>query len=62
MRDMMTVRELVEWLESQDQDLRVEVGMNQEYQNRLSVDECQVVVYEGRRYVLLGEPAMDWSE
>lgn len=53
----MKVKELIVWLQSQDQEMDVEVGMNQEYQNELDVDYCQVVRFDGYEYVLLGEKA-----
>jgi hypothetical protein len=57
----MKVKELIVWLQSQDQELDVEVGMNQEYQWELDATDCQVVRYEGSVYVLLGEPAQEWE-
>lgn len=51
----MTVAELIAWLQTQPQDARVDVGMNQEYQDRLSLDTCQLTEHEGIQYVLLGE-------
>jgi hypothetical protein len=56
----MKVKELIEWLSKQNQELEVEVGMRQEYQNQLDLDCCQVVKYDSE-YVLLGEPAQDWE-
>ena len=55
----MKVKELVEWLQKQDQELEVEVGLNQEYQSQLDTDYCQVFRSEGSVYVLLGEPSQD---
>lgn len=51
----MTVAELIAWLQTRPQDARVDVGMNQEYQDHLSLDTCQLTEYEGVQYVLLGE-------
>lgn len=51
----MIVSELIAWLQTQPQDLRVDVGMNREYQDHLSLDTCQVFTYDGHSYVLLGE-------
>jgi hypothetical protein len=57
----MKVRELIEWLSKQNQELDVEVGMRQEYQEQLDIDYVQVCKYEGQEYVLLGEPAQEWT-
>lgn len=51
----MTVAELIAWLQTQPQHARVDVGMNQEYQDRLTSDTCQLIEYAGEPYVLLGE-------
>ena len=56
----MKVKELVEWLSKQDPELDVEVGMNQEYQHGLDLDEVQLVKCDGCEYVLLGESKQDW--
>ena len=58
----MKVHELIEWLSQQDANLDVEVGLRQEYQERLDGDSCQVVSWQGQRFVLLGEPADTWDE
>jgi hypothetical protein len=59
----MKVKELIEWLSKQNQELEVEVGMRQEYQDQLDLDCCQVVklVKYDSEYVLLGEPVQDWE-
>lgn len=51
----MTVAQLIAWLQTQPQDARVDVGMNQEYQDCLTLDTCQLVGHNGVQYVLLGE-------
>lgn len=51
----MKVKELIEWLSKQDQELDVEVGLNDEYQSCLDMDQVQVFNCNGEKYVLLGE-------
>lgn len=51
----MTVAELIVWLQAQPQDAQVDIGMNQEYQDPLCPETCQLTEYEGVQYVLLGE-------
>jgi hypothetical protein len=51
----MTVAELIAWLQTQPQHVRVDVGMNQEYQDQLCLDTCQLTQYAGEPYVLLGQ-------
>lgn len=53
----MTVAQLIAWLQTQPQDARVDIGMNMEYQDRLTPDTCQLVQFDPgyTPYVLLGE-------
>lgn len=54
---MMTVAQLIVWLQQQPQDARVDIGMNMEYQDQLDSDTCQFVNWQdgSTPYVLLGE-------
>lgn len=51
----MTVAELIVWLQAQPQHVRVDIGMNMEYQDPLSAETCQLMGPDGDAYVLLGE-------
>lgn len=52
---MMTVAQLIVWLQAQPQDACVDIGMNMEYQDPLCPETCQLTEWEGVQYVLLGE-------
>jgi hypothetical protein len=45
MSKQLTVRELIQVLEGFPQDLPVEIGMNQEYQNELTREDLNVESY-----------------
>jgi hypothetical protein len=53
MEKTLTVAELIAHLQTLDQDLPVEMGMNLEYQCAVSRDMLEVHDYDGRRYLCI---------
>ncbi len=53
----MTVAELIAILQTMPQDLEVEMGMNQEYQEAVTEDMVVIEEYNGRRYVIIDDCA-----
>ncbi len=53
----MTVAEMIAKLQTLPQDLEVEMGMNQEYQEAVTADMVVIQEYNGRRYVIIDDTA-----
>lgn len=53
MKKTLTVAELIQILQRFDQDLPVEMGMNEEYQEEVTEDMIVIEEYDGRRYLMI---------
>ena len=53
MNKNLTVAELIHILQRFDPNLPVEMGMNEEYQEKVFEDMIQVEEYDGERYLII---------